>query len=129
MKAAAYLRVSTDGQSTENQRRDLTEAANRRGWTISFFYEDAGISGAKGRDKWPAFDKILKDAVRGRFDVLMGWSVDKLGRSLQDLVGMMSELHGCRSTSSSINKQSTPPHRVATPFSRCSAFSASSSAP
>jgi DNA invertase Pin-like site-specific DNA recombinase len=59
-------------------------------------YEDAGISGAKGRDKRPGFDKMLKDAVRGRFDVVMSWSVDRLGRSLADLIGVLQELHGAR---------------------------------
>jgi DNA invertase Pin-like site-specific DNA recombinase len=68
----------------------------QRGWKISEVYEDAGISGAKGRDRRPAFDTMLKDAVRGRFDVLMAWSVDRLGRSLIDLVGMLGELKQAR---------------------------------
>jgi DNA invertase Pin-like site-specific DNA recombinase len=56
-------------------------------------FEDAGISGSKGRDKRPAFDRMLKAAVRREFDVIMAWSVDRLGRSLQDLVGFLAELH------------------------------------
>jgi DNA invertase Pin-like site-specific DNA recombinase len=56
-------------------------------------YEDAGISGAKGRDKRPGFDRMLKDATIGKFDILAAWSVDRLGRSLQDLIGFLSELH------------------------------------
>lgn len=97
IKAAAYLRVSTlDGQTTDNQRRELEQAAERRGWNLTMVYEDAGISGAKGRDKRPGFDRMLKDAVKGKFDVLMSWSVDRLGRSLQDLVGMLGELHGAK---------------------------------
>ena len=55
-------------------------------------YEDAGISGARGRDKRPAFDKLNKDAARRKFDVVMAWSVDRLGRSLQDLVAFLNEL-------------------------------------
>jgi DNA invertase Pin-like site-specific DNA recombinase len=51
-----------------------------------------GISGAKGRDKRPQFDRMLRDAVRGRFDILAAWAVDRLGRSLQDLVATLGEL-------------------------------------
>jgi DNA invertase Pin-like site-specific DNA recombinase len=56
-------------------------------------YRDAGISGSKGRDQRPGFDAMHKDAARRRFDVVMAWSVDRLGRSLQDLCGFLSELH------------------------------------
>ncbi len=92
-RAAIYLRVSTTGQNTENQRRELEAVAAQRGWSIVEVYEDAGISGAKGRDKRPAFDRMLKDATRGRFDILAAWSVDRLGRSLQDLIAALSDLH------------------------------------
>lgn len=91
-RAAMYLRVSTDQQTTENQRRVLAEAAERRGWTITATYEDAGISGAKGRDKRPGFDAMLKDATRRRFDVLMFWSIDRLGRSTAAVAGALAEL-------------------------------------
>jgi DNA invertase Pin-like site-specific DNA recombinase len=86
--------VSTDGQLTANQRRELEGTAAAKGCQVVEVYEDAGISGAKGRDKRPDFDRMLKDAVRRRFDVLMAWSVDRLGRSLLDLVGALQELHG-----------------------------------
>jgi DNA invertase Pin-like site-specific DNA recombinase len=77
MRAALYLQVSTtDGQTTENQRMALVRVAGHRGWEIVQTYEDAGISGAKGRDQRPAFNQMLKDAVRGRFQVLMVWSID-----------------------------------------------------
>jgi DNA invertase Pin-like site-specific DNA recombinase len=56
-------------------------------------YRDHGVSGAKGRDKRPAFDKLCKDAARCQFDMVMAWSVDRLGRSLQDLVSFLSEVH------------------------------------
>ena len=81
-RAALYLRVSTDGQTTENQRRELENVAARSGWTIVGVYEDAGVSGAKGRDKRPAFDKLCKDAARRKFDVVMAWAIDRLGRSV-----------------------------------------------
>jgi DNA invertase Pin-like site-specific DNA recombinase len=59
-------------------------------------YADEGISGAKGRDGRPQLDLLLKDAVRRRFDVAMFWAVDRLGRSLPDLIGSMQELHGAK---------------------------------
>lgn len=93
-RAAIYLRVSTDGQTTENQRREIEQVAELAGWKITEIYEDAGISGAKGRDKRPAFDRLCKDAARRRFDVVAAWSVDRLGRSLQDLVAFLSDIHG-----------------------------------
>src|ERR1700752_3002074 len=92
-KVALYLRVSTKGQSVANQKRDLEAVAQRSGWNIVAVYEDAGISGAKGRDKRPGFDRMLKDATRRQFDVVASWSVDRLGRSLQDLISSLSELH------------------------------------
>lgn len=91
-RVALYLRVSTGEQTTENQRRELEAVARHRGWEIVHVYEDAGISGAKGREKRPAFDRMLRDAVRGRYDILAAWAVDRLGRSLQDLVSSLGEL-------------------------------------
>jgi len=92
-RVALYLRVSTDGQTTENQRLELTAVASRAGWEIIDIYEDQGISGAKGRDQRPAFDRLLKDAARRRFDLIAAWSVDRLGRSLQHLVGFLEDVH------------------------------------
>ena len=92
-RAALYLRVSTAEQTIENQRQALTEAAARAGWDIVATYEDAGISGAKGRDKRPGLDGLMKDVTRRRVDIVLAWSVDRLGRSLQDLVGLLSDLH------------------------------------
>jgi DNA invertase Pin-like site-specific DNA recombinase len=66
------------------------------GCEIVKVYKDHGISGAKGRDKRPAFDKLCRDAARREFDMVMAWSVDRLGRSLQDLVGFLSELHALK---------------------------------
>jgi DNA invertase Pin-like site-specific DNA recombinase len=91
-RVAFYLRVSTDSQTTDNQRRELEAVAERMGWTVTGIYEDAGISGAKGRDKRPQFDALCKAATRRQFDMVMAWSVDRLGRSLQDLVGFMNDL-------------------------------------
>lgn len=91
-RAAIYSRVSTSGQTVENQRRELEKVAQQRGWEIVDIYEDAGISGTKGRDQRPALDRLHKDATRGRFDVVMAWSVDRIGRSLHQLVGFMAEM-------------------------------------
>ena len=67
--------------------------AEREGWEIVEIYRDAGISGAKGRHARPAFDALCKDATRRRFDLIMAWSVDRLGRSLQDLISFLTEVH------------------------------------
>jgi DNA invertase Pin-like site-specific DNA recombinase len=85
-RAALYVRVSTDGQTLENQTRELGQIAERRGWQIVETYSDAGISGAKGRDKRPGLDRMLKAACRREFDIVMAWSIDRLGRSLIDLL-------------------------------------------
>jgi DNA invertase Pin-like site-specific DNA recombinase len=63
------------------------------GCEIVRVYKDHGISGAKSRDGRPEFDRLLRDAAQRKFDMVMAWSVDRLGRSLQDLVGFLSELH------------------------------------
>ena len=97
-RVGLYLRVSTaNGQTVENQRVALTEAMTRRGWAVVEEFADAGISGAKGRDKRPQFDCLLKAVTRRKIDVVAAWSVDRLGRSLQELVSFLAELNavGC----------------------------------
>ena len=93
-RAALYLRVSRDGQTVENQRLALHAVAEQRGWIIVTEYADEGISGAKGRDKRPQLDAMLRDAARGRFDVVMAWTLDRIGRSLRDLMDTLHELEG-----------------------------------
>jgi DNA invertase Pin-like site-specific DNA recombinase len=63
------------------------------GVEVTKVYRDHGVSGSKGRDKRPAFDRLCRDAARREFDIVMAWSVDRLGRSLQDLVAFLSEIH------------------------------------
>jgi DNA invertase Pin-like site-specific DNA recombinase len=75
------------------QERELREVASRIGCEIVKVYKDHGISGSKGRDKRPAFNSLMRDAAQRKFDMVMAWSVDRLGRSLQDLVSFLSELH------------------------------------
>ncbi len=93
-RVALYARVSTSGQSVENQLRELTAWAQRAGHEIVETYTDNGISGTKGREARPGLDKALKDATRRRYDMLAAWSVDRLGRSVQDLVAALQELRG-----------------------------------
>ena len=97
VRAALYLRVSTDRQTTENQERQLLAVANQRGWEVVKNYDDNGVSGAKGREHREQFNALIKGATQGKFDVVLAWSVDRLGRSLKDLVGFLDELHavGC----------------------------------
>jgi DNA invertase Pin-like site-specific DNA recombinase len=91
-RAALYVRVSTDQQTVENQIAELQQVANRRGWTVVEVYRDAGISGAKGRDKRLGLDAMLNDASRRKFDVVMSWAIDRLGRSLIDLLATIQHL-------------------------------------
>src|SRR5450830_840263 len=93
LRAALYARVSTDRQSTENQLRELRQAAQRLGWEVVGEFVDQGISGAKGRKDRPQLDALLKGVARKDFDVVASWSVDRLGRSLIDLVGLLQELY------------------------------------
>src|SRR6516164_1399968 len=93
-RAAIYVRVSTDKQTVENQQRELRQIAERRGWEIVAEYHDAGISGAKGRDKRPGLDEMLKDASRRRFDVIMAWAIDRLGTgTVQRIAREMAGVH------------------------------------
>lgn len=96
-RAGIYLRVSQDSQTTENQFRILQEVAERSGWTIVEVFEDAGVSGAKGRDKRPAFDALLTAVHRREVQIVMAFAVDRLGRSLPDLVAFLSDIQarGC----------------------------------
>ena len=91
-RVAIYARVSTDGQTTSNQLVELNAWAARAGHEVIKVYEDAGISGSKGRDKRPAFDAMLKAAVRREFDMLAVWSSDRLGRSLQHLIEVLQTI-------------------------------------
>ena len=94
-RAAIYVRVSTDKQTVENQVRELRQIAERRDWEVVETYQDAGISGAKGRDGRPDLDRMLKDAQKRRFDIVMAWAIDRLGRSLIDLLGTIQTLEAC----------------------------------
>src|SRR5499426_1271317 len=96
-RVGMYVRVSTDEQSTAMQKRELHAWAERAGHTVVDVFKDQGISGAKGRDQRPAFDALLKAAVRRKIDMIAVWSSDRLGRSLKHLVEVLETLKdtGC----------------------------------
>ena len=92
-KVALYARVSTDKQSCENQLIELRATASRMGYEVVQEFVDNGISGAKGRQDRPALHAMMKMATQRRFDMVMVWSIDRLGRSLQHLIELLNELH------------------------------------
>ena len=97
MKCAIYTRASTSNQTVENQFLSLREYAKNKGYTIVKEFADEGISGAKGRSDRPQFDALIKGATKKDFDIVLAWSVCRLGRSLSDLVSFLMEMQsvGC----------------------------------
>lgn len=89
MRAAVYARVSTFGQEPENQLQELRRYVEARGWSAVEFV-DRGVSGAK--DRRPALDQMLTDAKRRKFDVVVCWRLDRLGRNLRHLVTLLEDL-------------------------------------
>src|SRR5437867_10862420 len=89
MKAAIYARVSTLDQEPENQLQELRRYVEARGWQ-GVEYVVKGVSGAK--DRRPALDQLLADARRRRFDVVVCWRLDRLGRNLRHLILLLDEL-------------------------------------
>jgi len=96
-RCAIYTRVSTLSQTTDNQLLELQKIAELKGYVVTEIFTDEGISGAKGREIRTGFNNIIKGAIKKDFDIILTWSVDRLGRSLQDLVSFLSEIHsvGC----------------------------------
>ena len=98
-RCVIYTRISTSdkGQTTLNQSRELEKIAKLKGLTIVDTFTDEGISGSKGREIRTGFDNLIKGAVRKDFDTILVWDVSRLGRSLQDLVSFLNEIHsvGC----------------------------------
>ena len=92
-RCAIYIRVSTHEQTTSNQIMERKEIVARRGLTIFAEFSDEGISGVKGRDTRTGFDNLIKGAIKKDFGTILVWSVDRLGRSLQDLVSFLNEIH------------------------------------
>ena len=96
-RCSIYARVSTDSQTTDNQLIELQKIAKLKGYVVTQIFTDEGISGSKGRDFRTGFDNIIIGAIKKDFDIILCWSVDRLGRSLQDLVSFLNEIHsvGC----------------------------------
>jgi len=96
-RCAIYTRVSTLSQTTDNQFIELKKIAELKGYVVTEIFTDEGISGSKGREIRTGFDNIIKGAIKKDFDIILVWSVDRLGRSLQDLVSFLNEIHsvGC----------------------------------
>ena len=90
MRAAIYARVSTLDQEPENQLQELRRYVHARSWPAAVEYVDHGVSGA--RDRRPALDRLVTDAKRRRFDVLVCWRLDRLGRSLKHLITLLADL-------------------------------------
>jgi DNA invertase Pin-like site-specific DNA recombinase len=93
-RVALYGRISTDTrkQAVDSQLRELQAVGARLGWIVVAVFTDEGVSGAKGRDKRPGLDALLKGVARREFDLIAAWSVCRLGRSLQDLIGFLGEI-------------------------------------
>ncbi len=92
-RVCLYVRVSKNIQTTENQIQALKEIAERSGHLIVKIYSDDGISGSKGREDRPALNQMMKDAVNRQFEMVMCWSIDRLGRSITNLIEIMNELN------------------------------------
>ena len=91
-RVAIYSRVSTNEQTTDNQTHFLQEIVDRNGWELVGTYIDEGVSGSKGRDKRPEFDRLCKDMVRRKFNRILVWDISRLGRSLQHLVEFLNDV-------------------------------------
>lgn len=91
-RVAIYGRVSTTEQTSDNQINFLQEIVSRNGWELVQTYVDEGISGTKGRDKRPEFDRLCKDMVRRKFNRILVWDISRLGRSLQHLVDFLNDV-------------------------------------
>ena len=93
VKVALYARVSTDHQTTANQLRELEEVAERHGWNVVGEYVDRGQSGTIAPKARPKLAELMQAVARREVDLVAAWSVDRLGRSLQDLLVLLGELH------------------------------------
>ncbi len=120
LRAALYARVSTAniGQDPTMQTRELLEYCERRGWTAAGEYVDFGISGT--REKRPALDRLLADAHRRRFDVVVVWKFDRFARSVSHLLRALETFHALGIQFVSLSEQldtSTPAGKMVLPSS------------
>ena len=92
-KVGCYYRVSTKNQTVLNQKLELESLAERMGYEIVAEYKDEGISGAKNRDERPSLNEMMKDAVRGKFEMILCYDLSRLGRNLEELIRIMNEMN------------------------------------
>ena len=90
-KVVIFARTSTSKQTVDNQLHDLRQVAHNNGWEIVDEYLEV-VSGAKGRDQRKEFDRLLKDVIRGKFEMILAWDVSRLGRSLKTLVEFIEDI-------------------------------------
>jgi hypothetical protein len=124
-RVALYARVSTDGQSVENQLRELETVAVKEGWEVVERFIDRGISGARGREGRPAFDRLYRGIVRREFDVVAAWSGIAWDVACKTSWHSSMNCTASTQTSTSTSKASIPPRQAASYFSRCSVSSLS----
>ena len=92
-RVALYARLGTDGKAPETQLQELQKIADQNGWKVVQEFMDQGIRLSKGKDQRPKFDEMLQGIKEGDFDLIMTWSVDRLGRSLPHLISFLDELY------------------------------------
>lgn len=92
-RVALYARLGTDGKTPETQLQELQKIADQNGWKVVQEFMDQGIRLSKGKDQRPKFDEMLQGVKEGDFDLIMTWSVDRLGRSLPHLISFLDELY------------------------------------
>lgn len=90
MKAGIYLRVSKGSQTTDNQRRELAAYCERQGWTVAGIYDDSGVSGAKA-DR-PGLNRMMRDLAAKKIGLVACWKIDRLARSVADLLRLLQEI-------------------------------------
>ncbi len=91
-KVVIYTRVSTLDQTVDNQLIELRDHCSKMGWEIAKEYADEGLSGTLSRDKRPAFNEMIRDAYRKRFDLVVCWDISRIGRSMKELVLFLSDM-------------------------------------
>src|SRR5512138_3034349 len=93
MRAAIYLRVSTVDQNPASQLADVQLLVKQRGWELVETYTDHGVSGTRSRR--PGLDKLMADARKGRFDIVLVWASDRIARSVRHFLEVLDELQHC----------------------------------
>ena len=91
-KVACYFRCSTLDQNISNQMIELRDYCSKMEWEITKEYTDEGLSGTLSRSKRPAFNEMIKDAYRKKFDAVVCFDISRLGRSMKELILFLSDM-------------------------------------